>query len=393
LTQISLEHEHGVTVAKRRTSEQLLLESGPYARLFHDLMKSAKARGASDVHIEPHESGVDLRLRIDGNLILEKQVELEHRESLILEAKRIFGLSIGVSGRPQDGRASMPSLRMDVRVSLLPTHFGEKIVMRLLNLDATFELDGLGFLENEIAALRRSIALEDGVVVVSGPTGSGKSRTLYACLKAINPKRYNIVTLEDPIEYRIEGLNQVQVSRKMSFADALRSVLRQDPDVILVGEVRDAETAKLCFQAAETGHLVFTTLHANGSLEVIERLAGLGVERIVMESNLRLSIAQRLEQRLCPDCAIQPSMDTAAWLQRIERQKRPSTMRARVRFEQGCSNCSAGIRGRVPVLEWATMEPVEGKKIVKVHQTIHEARLTRVLRGEIDSLEVSRAHE
>lgn len=390
MTEILLNSEHGVTVAKRRTSEQLLEGGGPYASLLRDLMQTAKNRGASDVHIEPHEQGVDLRLRIDGNLMLERTVEVGHRESLILEAKRIFGLSIGISGRPQDGRASISSLKLDVRVSLLPTHFGEKIVMRLLDLDATFELDRLGFMENELAALKSAIAQEDGVVVVSGPTGSGKSRTLYACLKAVNPKRYNIVTLEDPIEYRIEGLNQVQVNRKMSFADALRSVLRQDPDVILVGEVRDAETAKLCFQAAETGHLVFTTLHANGALEVMERFAGLGIDRMVMESNLRLAIAQRLEQRLCPHCAQEPVAEVSAWINRHDRRKRPAASKARQRFEQGCSNCCAGIRGRIPILEWATLDAVDGTKKPQVHQTIEDARLIRALRGEIDSLEVSR---
>ena len=169
MTDILLKNEHGVTVAKRRTSEQLLDDGGPYASLLRDLMRSAKARGASDVHIEPHERGVDLRLRIDGNLMLERTVEVEHRESLILEAKRIFGLSIGISGRPQDGRASISSLKLDVRVSLLPTHFGEKIVMRLLDLDATFELERLGFLESELLTLKSAIAQEDGVVVVSGP--------------------------------------------------------------------------------------------------------------------------------------------------------------------------------------------------------------------------------
>ena len=390
MTDILLNSEHGVTIAKRRTSEQLLNDSGPYARLLRDLMQSAKSRGASDIHIEPHEHGVDLRLRIDGNLMLEKTVEVGHRESLILEAKRIFGLSIGISGRPQDGRASISSLQLDVRVSLLPTHFGEKIVMRLLDLDASFDLDRLGFLENELTTLKNAIALEDGVVVVSGPTGSGKSRTLYACLKAVDPKRYNIVTLEDPIEYRIEGLNQVQVNRKMNFADALRSVLRQDPDVILVGEVRDAETAKLCFQAAETGHLVFTTLHANGALEVMERFAGLGIERMVMESNLRLAIAQRLEQRLCPHCARVPLPKVISWLEQHERRKCSVNPKARQRFEQGCSNCCSGIRGRVPILEWATLENVNGKKVPQIHQTIEDARMVRALRGEIDSLEVSR---
>ena len=387
MSESQLANEHGVTIAKRRTCEQLLSENGPYAGLLRDLMHSAKSRGASDIHIEPHELGVDLRLRIDGNLFVERRIELEHRESLILEAKRIFGLSIGVSGRPQDGRASMPSLRLDVRVSLLPTHFGEKIVMRLLDLDATFDLDRLGFLDDELEALKGAISLEDGVVVVSGPTGSGKSRTLYACLKAVNPKRFNIVTLEDPIEYRIEGLNQVQVSKKMSFADALRSVLRQDPDVILVGEVRDAETAKLCFQAAETGHLVFTTLHANGALEVFERFAGLGVDRMVMESNLRLSVAQRLEQRLCQSCSCDPSETVASWLACHDRSQ---PQRARERFEQGCPNCCAGIRGRVPVLEWATIESADGKRLPHLHKTILEARTTRAFRGEIDALEVSR---
>jgi type IV pilus assembly protein PilB len=387
---LDLSQEHGITVAKRRTSEQLLNADGPYARLLLDLVKAAKERGASDIHIEPNEFGVALRFRIDGNLVLEKRIGLEHRESLILEAKRVFGLAIGVSGRPQDGRASLSDMRLDLRVSLLPTHFGEKVVMRLLNLDATFELPELGFSEGELRALERSTKFEDGVVVVSGPTGSGKTRTLYALLKAIDPLKFNIVTLEDPIEYRIEGLNQVQVNRKMTFADALRSVLRQDPDVILVGEVRDRETAKLCFEAAETGHLVFTTLHANGALEVIERLSGLGVERLVLESNLRLSIAQRLEQRVCDKCAKATPAKVHEWFQaRDRRQHSSSRGKLRQRFEQGCSDCCSGIRGRVPILEWASFELEGGSKTPRLHQTIAEARILRALGGEIDALEVS----
>jgi type IV pilus assembly protein PilB len=390
---LDLKQEHGITVAKRRTSEQLLNAAGPYARLLLDLVGSAKLRGASDIHIEPNENGVALRLRIDGNLVLEKQIGLEHRESLILEAKRVFGLAIGVSGRPQDGRASLSDMRLDLRVSLLPTHFGEKVVMRLLNLDATFELSELGFMDTELKALERSIRFEDGVIVVSGPTGSGKTRTLYALLKAIDPKRFNIVTLEDPIEYRIEGLNQVQVNRKMTFADALRSVLRQDPDVILVGEIRDRETAKLCFEAAETGHLVFTTLHANGALEVIERLSGLGVERLVLESNLRLSIAQRLEQKVCEKCAQVPPLEVHEWFQARDRRKRPSRLgNLRQRSEQGCSFCCSGVKGRIPILEWASFELKDEKKIPHVHQSIHEARILRAFSGEIDSLEVLNAN-
>jgi type IV pilus assembly protein PilB len=377
---IDLNKEHGITVVKRRTTEELLLDDGPYARLLNELVGHAKDGGASDIHIEPNEVGVSLRFRVDGNLALYKQIGIEHRESLILEVKRIFGLAIGVSGKPQDGRASLPLRRLDLRVSLLPTHFGEKVVMRLLNLDANFDLSRLGFLDDEIQILESSLKLDDGVVVISGPTGSGKTRTLYALLKAIGPQKFNIVTLEDPIEYRIEGLNQVQVTKKMSFADALRSVLRQDPDVILVGEVRDAETAKLCFQAAETGHLVFTTLHANGALEVIERLSGLGVERLVLESNLRLSVAQRLEQKVCSFCS-KPVTDIAT--------EHLSSVRAiRAKDEKGCSQCVGGIKGRIPVIEWAGFEVRGSVKRAVLSRSLEDARIMRALRGEIDYLEV-----
>ncbi len=388
MTSIKLQNEHGITVAKRRTAEQLLLDVGPYAKLLKDLVTDAKTKGASDIHIEPTELGIDFRLRVDGNLVLVRSIELHHRESLILEAKRIFGLAIGVSGKPQDGRASLPSLRLDLRVSLLPTHFGEKVVMRLLNLDASFNLSELGFLESEQKMFERALQYEDGVIVISGPTGSGKTRTLYALLKALNPKRLNIVTLEDPIEYRIEGLNQVQVNRKMNFADALRAVLRQDPDVILVGEVRDAETAKLCFQAAETGHLVFTTLHANGSLEVIERLSGLGVEKLVLESNLRLSVAQRLEQKLCVECAEKTSTEVTNWFL----EKHPAALsELRMRRDEGCPSCVSGIKGRVPTIEWASFVN-DGVKRPKVFQSLEDARTARAIRGEIDSKEVQLGH-
>lgn len=385
---MGVQQEHGITVAKRRTAEQLLHDEGPYARLLNELVSSAKVRGASDIHIEPNEQGVALRLRVDGNLSLYKQVGLQHRESLILEVKRIFGLAIGISGRPQDGRASLPTLRLDLRVSLLPTHFGEKIVMRLLNLDATFALAELGFTETEKAVLGAAIGLEDGVVVISGPTGSGKTRTLYALLKAIGPTKFNIVTLEDPIEYRIEGLNQVPVSKKMTFADALRSVLRQDPDVILVGEVRDAETAKLCFQAAETGHLVFTTLHANGAFEVIERLSGLGVERMVLESNLRLSIAQRLEQKVCLACGTSATENDVRRFVKIHGEVGSQHLKAK--NQNGCPECSEGIKGRVPVLEWASFETRDGRRAPKLHQSLEMGRVHRARLGEIDCLEVIR---
>ncbi|MGE0634550.1 MAG: GspE/PulE family protein, partial [Pseudobdellovibrionaceae bacterium] len=220
--------------------------------------------------------------------------------------------------------------------------------------------------------------------------GSGKSRTLYALLNAIDPKKHNIITLEDPIEYRIDGLNQVQISRKMSFADALRSVLRQDPDVILVGEIRDAETAKLCFQAAETGHLVFSTLHANGALEAVERLSNLGIDRLTLESNLRLSIAQRLEQRLCIHCSSPIGQSLVIECYRDELQeiypadKVLNAHRKADRFSS-CQFCHGGISGRVPILEWASVYENEesGKKTLGLRQSLKESKLFRKFQGDI----------
>ncbi len=390
MTSLKLQNEHGITIAKRKTSEQLIADLGPYTTLLRDLVLEAKTSKASDIHIEPTEHGVDLRIRVDGELLLVKCVTLSHRESLLLEAKRIFGLAIGVSGRPQDGRISLPSLRLDLRVSLLPTHFGEKIVMRLLDLEASFELKKLGFEKHELKMLKTATQLEDGVVIVSGPTGSGKSRTLYALLNAIDPKKHNIITLEDPIEYRIDGLNQVQISRKMSFADALRSVLRQDPDVILVGEIRDAETAKLCFQAAETGHLVFSTLHANGALEAVERLSNLGIDRLTLESNLRLSIAQRLEQKLCKYCSVQIGEGSVLDSYHKElreiypAEKRINAHRKADRFSC-CGDCHQGVSGRIPILEWASMcvDEDSGEKDLVLVKSLEESKLYRMFQGDI----------
>jgi type II secretory ATPase GspE/PulE/Tfp pilus assembly ATPase PilB-like protein len=370
MSMTTCEPNQGISILKRRTAEQHLNDSGPYACLLKDLVMEAKDKKASDIHIEPTENGVEFRIRMDGTIYLYKSIEFIHRESLLLEAKRVFGLSIGVSGRPQDGRVSLSSLRLDLRVSLLPTQYGEKIVLRLLDLDNTFELNQLGYLDNELAVLKSVTQFEDGVVIVSGPTGSGKSRTLYSILNELNPHKYNIVTIEDPIEYRLTGINQVQVNRKMSFSDVLRSCLRQDPDVILVGEIRDSETAKLCFQAAETGHLVFSTLHANGAVEVTERLRNLGVETINLETNLRLSIAQRLEQKLCPECSLVETL---------------SPLKLKIKNEHGCSSCNGGIKGRVPLLEWASYDVNNKNKILQLHQTLTESKKVRVLEGQIDS--------
>lgn len=383
---IELRSESGITVTKRKTSEDFLFDVGPYAQALREVVETAKARRASDIHIEPTENSLDFRFRIDGMMTTFRTNPVEHRESLILEAKRVFGLAIGVCGRPQDARASFPSLRLDLRVSLLPTDFGEKIVLRLLDLDSTFDLGRLGFSETEIDLLRSALNFESGVVVFSGPTGSGKSKTLYSMLTAADPSHLNVVTLEDPIEYRVKGVNQVQITPKMTFSDGLRSILRQDPDVILVGEIRDEETAKLCFQAAETGHLVLTTLHANGALEVIERLSQIGVSAHALKSSLRLSIAQRLEGKLCPVCLSAPRAQALNRFKTLNPEAVLTQLKERNHF--GCEKCVSGILGRVPVLEWARINQA-GQPMLE--RSLAQAKISLALAGTIDSMEVSRA--
>lgn len=374
-----------LTIEKKRTLQELLSDLGPFTSLLREVVIFAKNLGASDVHIEPTESGIEIRVRINGELEVVREVSLEHRESVIFESKRLFGLAIGVSGKPQDGRVALPELNLDLRVSLLPTFYGEKIVMRLLDLDNSLDLLKLGYSATELAVFQSAITHDDGLVVISGPTGSGKTRTLYSVLRTIDSGKLNIVTVEDPIEYRLNGINQVQASAKLGFSDALRSILRQDPDVILVGEVRDRETARLCFQAAATGHLVLSTVHANGAVEVFERLKNLGIDSVDMQSSLRLSIAQRLEQRICPACSSVASQELQS---RFEKSFGPNAERnLRVRNTQGCAHCRSGIVGRVPVLEWAHLDDF-GKPEIK--RSLIAARVERASRGEIDASEVMR---
>lgn len=387
MSELHTENQHGVTVLKRRTSEELLFSNGPFATVLHDVLEKAHSMSASDIHIEPTADGIDFRIRVHGEMLTLLKLGEEFRSSLILEAKRIFNLPVGVSGEPRDSRASFPKLSLDVRVSLLPTYFGEKIVLRLLPHGSRFDLDTLGFLPSELAVLKACTQFENGVVVISGPTGSGKSKTLYSLLNSLGPSKLNITSLEDPIEYRIPGVNQVSISSKLTFADGLRSVLRQDPDVILVGEVRDEETAKLCFQAAETGHLVFTTLHANGAVEVAERLGGLGTDRYAVNSLLRATLAQRLEAELCPHCRVEAPPNAKAKVAKEYPEANCAFLSERDAI--GCERCGGGVVGRVPILEWARTFRSGPKTEIKVMRSLREGRLERALKGTIALSEVS----
>lgn len=344
----------------------------PYTSLFRDTILTAKSMGASDIHIQPRRDGVDIRLRVNGDMLTWKQLGLDHRRSLINEVKRLTGLSIAISGKAQDGRISYQAWQLDLRASLLPSQWGEKIVLRLLDLTRKFELSELGFDATTHQDLLQALSSKNGVLIISGPTGSGKTTTLYTLLCALDRYSKNIITLEDPIEYGIPGLTQVQITKKLSFADALRSVLRQDPDIILVGEIRDAETADLCIKAAATGHFVLSTLHANGAAEVISRLMNLGVDASMLKSVLRFSAAQRLIKKLCAQCST--SVDPLG----------PYKQRNIV----GCERCHQGITGRLPVLEYMKAPQIveylaDLKRDPPLAVTLKEAAMKHAEKGEV----------
>lgn len=328
-----------------------------YGQLFRSCVRAAHARGASDIHIEPTKVGVDIRFRVFGEMQpLWKHLSLEHKQSFVVAVKKETRLAIGVSGKPQDSRCTVEGVPVDLRVNLLPTLFGEKIVLRLLDAGREFGIQNLGIPYNTLADMMAALNYRNGVVLISGPTGSGKTTTLYSMLSAIDRQRKNIVTLEDPVEYTIEGINQVRIDPKVSFSGALRAVLRQDPDVILVGEIRDEETAKLAFKAAATGHLVLSTVHANGAIEVVGRLLGLGIDKDVLAENLRFSAAQRLVGLLCQDCAIKAPMTLCQYaieeVGRVFDEKEMKSTMFLTRYGSGCERCHNGVTGRVPVIEY-----------------------------------------
>jgi type IV pilus assembly protein PilB len=280
--------------------------------LVNRILVEAYRRGASDIHVEPQESGVGVRLRVDGVLADFGHLPLRLREPLTTRLKIMASLDIAERRLPQSGRMRIRirqddrARELDFRVSMLPTLYGEKTVLRLLD-KATLVLDmtKLGFEEESLRRFRAAIARPYGIVLVTGPTGSGKTSTLYSALSSLNRRDVNIVTAEDPVEFNLHGLNQVQIRESvgLTFAAVLREFLRQDPNVILVGEIRDYETAEIAFKAALTGHLVLSTLHTNDAPSTVSRLVNMGIEPFLLGSAVHLVQAQRLVRRVCGACA------------------------------------------------------------------------------------------
>lgn len=268
-----------------------------------ELIFDAKRVDASDIHIEIFEDDVRIRLRIDGKLIEKNHIKKDYYLELINQIKIKSNLDITEKRLPQDGRIEYDDF--DIRVSILPTHYGEKVVMRILGRDAShLHIEQLGFESNDLQHYLEAVRKSNGIVLISGPTGSGKTTTLYATLKQLNTVNRNIVTVEDPIEYTLKGINQVQLKENigLTFAKALKSFLRQDPDIIMLGEIRDAETAQMAIRASLTGHLVLSTIHTNSAIGTISRLIDMGVPPFLIAETINISVAQRLLRTLCNNC-------------------------------------------------------------------------------------------
>lgn len=325
----------------------------PVVRLVNQLMSSAITQKASDIHIDPQEHQVVIRFRIDGMLKTERFLP-KHMQAMIGARIKIMAkLDITEHRVPQDGRikTTVDFRPIDLRVSTLPTVFGEKIVMRILDLSSSLnDLTKLGFNRINLERFLEQIAKPNGIVLISGPTGSGKSSTLYAALNRLNTEEVNIITVEDPVEYQLEGINQIQVNANvgLTFAAGLRSILRQDPDIVMVGEIRDRETVEIAIRAALTGHLVLSTIHTNDSVASITRLLDMGVEPFLVTSSLNAIVAQRLIRRVCRDCRKQ--MDANSREKEIFA-KRGLEIETVMRGS-GCPSCNmTGYRGRIAIHE------------------------------------------
>ncbi len=329
--------------------------SSPVAKTVRRIMENAIQLNASDIHLEPRRNNAELRYRIDGELVTIQTLEPAHYPAITARLKVLCDMDIAERRKPQDGRLgfAFEKRRFDFRISTIPTLFGEKIVMRLLDQGAAAmkSLEALGFDPDQRAAYVKAISSKQGIVLITGPTGSGKTTTLYASLNQIKSDNSNITTIEDPIEYSLEGVNQTQINGKIgvTFATMLRSILRQDPDVILVGEIRDRETADIAFRSSLTGHLVFSTLHTNDAVGATTRLNDLGLEPYLTGSALLCIVAQRLVRVICQNCREAFSPDDRSW--HIVRKVVPNAPRMFFRGA-GCAKClHSGFRGRTAIYE------------------------------------------
>lgn len=382
-------------------------EGAPVIRMVNMILIEALRTGASDIHIEPMERQLRLRYRIDGDLQERPGPPKNLQSAVISRVKIMSDLDIAERRRPQDGRFNIKALgkEVDLRVSILPTVFGEKIVMRILDKSSLSpSLSALGLDDVSEKAMNYAIGQPHGIILVTGPTGSGKTTTLYSCLQDLNQPDVNIITCEDPVEYQLHGINQVQMNSEigLTFASALRSILRQDPDIVLVGEIRDGETAEIAIKAALTGHLVMSTLHTNNAPGAVTRLIDMGIEPFMLGSSLVVAQAQRLYRKLCPACKA-PATVSADVLatNHIDPDFFEDT---KIFAPNGCPRCSNGYKGRGAIMEVLLVDDdlrqaiIRGATTTELQEagkrngmvTLKDAGLTRVKEG-LTSLEAALA--
>lgn len=375
-------------------------EDEPVKRLTRLILFNGLERGASDIHIEPFEKLIRIRYRVDGTLEEAKSPPKSLQHNIVARLKILAGCRIDEHRLPQDGRFRIRyhGREIDFRVAFLPVKFGEKVVLRVLDQgNLTLDLDAMGFEPQPMEAFRQALVLPHGMILLTGPTGSGKTTTLYSCLHRLNDIETNVVTVEDPVEYELFGVNQVQTQSRIgfTFAEALRQILRQDPDIVMVGEIRDGETADVAVKAALTGHLVLSTLHTNDAAGVFPRLMDMGIEPFLVQSSVALAAAQRLLKRVCTECkqTINVPQDV---LDRIC--YKPFEYIDQVNFVRGrgCGKCKeSGYRGRVAVIEvllnWPELQPlvlqrasgydIKSKAIACGMKTLRQNGLAKAAKG------------
>lgn len=346
-------------------NSDIVAEDSPIVVLVNQIINDAVVQGASDIHFDPQDNEFRIRFRVDGMLKTERSLPKSMQNMVIARLKIMGNLNITESRLPQDGRIQIQAQMraIDIRLSTLPTIYGEKVVMRVLDTkNAQISISGLKFSEQNQQKFERMIRKPNGIVLITGPTGSGKSSTLSATLNDLNDEALNIITVEDPVEYQLEGINQIQVREEvgLTFAAGLRSILRQDPDVIMIGEIRDTETAQMATRASLTGHLVFSTLHTNSAIESIDRLKDMGIEPYLITSSLEGIVAQRLVRRVCRDCG--RTRDVTATEQAVL--LKYGFHSTQVHAGAGCPACNhTGYRGRIALHEVFELDE-EAKQLI-----------------------------